>query len=351
MKKSIKIYGAGSIGNHLSNAAINLGFNVDVFEKDKNALDRMKNKIFPSRYGKWNNDINLFMNSDTFDKDYELICIGTPPDTHLELLYSSLQNYKCPIMVEKPLCEPSHSSIKKLKSLSEKEVKRIFVGYNHVVSKASQLLEEIVKKPNFGEILSLDVEFRENWKGIFDAHPWLSGPEESYLGNIDTGGGSSGEHSHALNLWQHFSRVLDLGKTKKVMAKYDFIKEKKLNYDKKSYFLIETDTNFKGSVTQDVVTYPASKKVKIQGSNLYAEWICNYSNNDDMIFVIDKKNNKKETLIKKSRSDDFIEELKHILNFKSFNKPSPINLVYGINTMETLIAACKSSATGSEIKI
>ena len=46
-KKFIKILG-GSIGNHLTNAAINLGFHVDVFDNDKKALERMKRNLSKS---------------------------------------------------------------------------------------------------------------------------------------------------------------------------------------------------------------------------------------------------------------------------------------------------------------
>ena len=60
----VKIYGAGSIGNHLSFAATKLGWNVDVYDIDVDALYRMKHEIFPSRYGKWNDNINLFNNLD-----------------------------------------------------------------------------------------------------------------------------------------------------------------------------------------------------------------------------------------------------------------------------------------------
>jgi len=33
----------------------------------------------------------------------------------------------------------------------------------------------------------------------------------SYLGDYNKGGGATGEHSHCLNVWQHFSRVSGAG--------------------------------------------------------------------------------------------------------------------------------------------
>ena len=350
-QKFVKIFGAGSIGNHLANAALYLGFHVDIFDNDKNALIRMKEDIFPSRYGKWNNNIKLYHLDENVNNQYDLICIGTPPDSHLDLLFLALKTSDCPILVEKPLCEPTLEALKRLNSLSLENVKRIYVGYNHVVSKSSNLIKKIIKENDFGKILSLDVEFRENWKGIFDAHHWLSGPEESYLGHTKRGGGSSGEHSHALNLWQHLCREFNLGKTETVISKYEFIQTKSVNYDSKSYFLLETDLKFKGTVTQDVLTFPSSKKIKIQGENFYLEWICNDSDNNDKIVLINKSNDKKEYIIEKNRPDDFIIELQHIIEYNKQKKISPINIIHGIETMQTLIAALESANMNKSIRI
>ena len=60
MNKKILIFGAGSIGNHMTNANLILKNQVSVTDIDRKNLTRMKNKIFPSRYGKWNNSIKLY---------------------------------------------------------------------------------------------------------------------------------------------------------------------------------------------------------------------------------------------------------------------------------------------------
>ena len=46
-----------------------------------------------------------------------------------------------------------------------------------------------------GKLQTLDVEFREYWGGIFEAHPWLNGPQDSYLGFWKRGGGAWGTFS------------------------------------------------------------------------------------------------------------------------------------------------------------
>ena len=56
----VKVLGAGSIGNHLSNAARRLGWSVDLVDPDPAALERTRSKIYPSRYGNWDEAIRLF---------------------------------------------------------------------------------------------------------------------------------------------------------------------------------------------------------------------------------------------------------------------------------------------------
>ena len=43
----IKIYGAGSIGNHYAYACLKKGWKITIVDNDPEALVRMKNEIFP----------------------------------------------------------------------------------------------------------------------------------------------------------------------------------------------------------------------------------------------------------------------------------------------------------------
>ena len=56
----ILIYGSGSIGNHYANGFVERNHKVYVTDIDSKALERMKNTIYPQRYGSWNNKIQLF---------------------------------------------------------------------------------------------------------------------------------------------------------------------------------------------------------------------------------------------------------------------------------------------------
>ena len=56
---SVLIFGAGSIGNHLTHAALTKKWDVSVMDIDEKALNRMKDNVYPSRYGKWDEKIKL----------------------------------------------------------------------------------------------------------------------------------------------------------------------------------------------------------------------------------------------------------------------------------------------------
>ena len=84
----VKVIGAGSIGNHLSNASRRLGWDVDICDLDPKALERTRNEIYPGRYGEWDAGIGLYHTDEVPRGGYDYIFIGTsvlsksgPPDS------------------------------------------------------------------------------------------------------------------------------------------------------------------------------------------------------------------------------------------------------------------------------
>ena len=134
----------------------------------------------------------------------------------------------------------------------------------------------------------MDVEFRENWSGIFDAHPWLNGPEDSYLGFWKRGGGASGEHSHALNLWQFLARAAGLGEISEVNSFVDYYKTEKIDYDRLCLIHLKTENGIIGRVVQDVIYNPIKKVCTIQGSQGNIEWLCHYKNHQIKLLYMKK---------------------------------------------------------------
>src|SRR5256885_6390291 len=216
--RKIKIYGAGSIGNHMANASRRLGWHVVVCDVAEAALQRMKTQIYPARYGLWDEEISLYKNEDAPSCGFDYIFIGTPPEYHLPLGLAALEENPTALLIEKPLCTPSLHLADELHKSACASATRVFVGYDHVTGKAARTVEDVMRDNVIGSVETIDVEFREHWGGIFAAHPWISGPADGYLGFWERGGGASGEHSHAINLWQHFPHVANAGRVDEVSA-------------------------------------------------------------------------------------------------------------------------------------
>ena len=352
MIKRVKIYGAGSIGNHLAHASRSLGYKVVMCDIDEAALQRTKNDIYPKRYGLWDEAIELYKTGKEPVGGFDLIIIGTPPDTHLTIALDVLKEKPKAILVEKPLCGPDLKNAQIFyEECINKEV-MAFVGYDHIIGESTNKAREIISANINQKIETLDVEFREYWGGIFDAHHWLDGPADSYLGYSSKGGGATGEHSHAINLWQNFSHHLGKGKIISVNAEVKKINDGNLDYDSISCMNFKTETGFIGRCVQDVVTSPPKKYARLQFSEGYLEWHCNIEAGKDRILYSYEGELERSLDFSKTRPEDFILELKHINNV--LNNPeinSPINIKKGFETMLVIAAVYKSSSLKKTINI
>src|SRR5262245_18293277 len=299
-----KIFGAGSIGNHLSHALRTLGHDVMLCDVDPAALERTRDSIYPSRYGCWDEGIELALVPEARRGEFDLIIIGTPPDKHMELALQALEEGPKAMLIEKPVCTPALEEADTLLSAADAKGCRLFVGYDHVVGMAAWRVCELIDRDEIGEAQTLDVEFREHWAGIFAAHPWLEGPSDSYLGFWRRGGGAACEHSHALNLWQHFAHRLGMGRVKDVTATLDYVREGRAEYDRLCSANLATERGFIDRVVQDVVTRPARKWARLQGSDGFIEWHCGYkAGKDAVIFCSGNQGSVVETFAK-TRADD-----------------------------------------------
>lgn len=343
---NIKIIGAGSIGNHLSQAARRMGWNVTIVDADPKALERMKNDIYPTRYGAWDSAIKQYVAGKEPKGGFDVIMIGTPPHVRTKIALEALKEKPRILFLEKPLTFPFDPNLKKLEAALKKQKGTIaLVGYDHAVATSINRVVELLKAGTIGEPLSLDVEFREHWQGIFKAHPWLSGPQDSYLGYWKKGGGASGEHSHALHLWQHLARAAGLGEWKKMNSHLKVEKKGKTEYDSLAAFSFETAKGKTGRVIQDVITHPTRKWARVQGTDGYIEWLCNGHPTGDIVRYAGKDGVMQEEIIAKKRPDDFYAEMLHIndvIEKKVKATDSPLAFSSGVAVMRVLEKAWKN---------
>ena len=349
----VKIIGAGSIGNHLAYAARRAGWDVAVIDQDPQALARMKNDVYPNRYGGWDDKIRLFTTAEEPRGGFDLICIGTPPDVRMRIAVQALREKPKILQLEKPLCAPSLDGLETFLSEYRRQDQTVaVVGYDHAVARSVRELLCLLDEKIIGEVQTLDVEFREKWDGIFAAHPWLSGPKDCYLGFWQRGGGASGEHSHALHLWRLLALRAGLGDWVNVSTVMSMEHEDETDYDSLSAFLFSTTSGRVGRVIQDVLTSPPRKWARLQGKKGFIEWICNGRPEGDLVRWSAGGGAVTEKVFPKTRPDDFYEEMMHIddlLHGRVTPAESPICLDSGIAVMEVLALVHRRRNQGAEI--
>ena len=323
-----------------------------MYDSEPNALVRTKEVTYPSRYGDWDHDVVL---RDEMPKsaDWDLIIIGTPPDTHVELALAVLSSLEPKILlIEKPLCSPNHSELERMVTQGKTTKTKILVGYNHLFTTNTLRLKSLLNEGYVGKPQSIHVRWLEHWGGIFDAHPWLAGPSDSYLGSWKRGGGSCGEHSHGISLWQHCADLSGAGRIVEVSAHMKIVESESICYDETSVLSFVTENGVIGSVIQDVVTSPPEKMLRIQGVDGYVEWYANYDGKHDAIRYGNSRNPSKLDKFSKHRPDDFTGEISHIQKmFDNQVVVSPNDLDHGVQTMRVVVAAYESNMYKKSVTI
>jgi predicted dehydrogenase len=343
----VAIIGAGSIGCHLAFSCRKSGWNVTVFDTSEIALERLKSELYPKRYGSWDPEIkvhNMIMLQHSSVLDFDAILIGTPPDTHVEVLYQCISLEPKVIMIEKPLCPPNETQIEILRSIFSTNLKiKYLAGYNHRVSRIVNELKQAWERHGALPITKIEVNWLEDWSGILNAHPWLRGPEDSYLGFTDRGGGALFEHSHGLDLWLHLANFFGIGNPKKIDARTstDINKGVLFSCEEEIEIEIETDTGFVGRVHQDVRTNPAVKQVNVSDSRFSYVLDFHIQGTSDRIKIIDSSDGEiiSEVFVTKKRFVDFDEEICEIQRLLSHSKDlsgvfSPLDAISGLKTAE-----------------
>ncbi len=349
---SIRIIGAGSIGNHLANAARSFGWQVTLTDNDPAALERARVSIYPQRYGAWDSAITLKDSRAAMAEPADVVFIGTPPDTHIAIANAVLDSAAPKaIIIEKPLAGPNLAGCAELAERVKKAGIFAGVGYNHTLGQNTLTAQKLLATGEIGPISTISARTREHWGGIFKAHPWLAGPADSYLGFSSRGGGAAGEHSHGINIWQHFAHEIGAGRVSEVSATLDISNEAGTSYDRLCFIAMRTESGLTGDVIQDVVTVPSEKSCRIQGRDGFIDWRVNHRPGHDAV-LSGNGESVTETLLAKTRAEDFRAEIAHLQEVLAGRvASSPISLERGLDTMMVIAAAFKSHKTGRRVRI
>ena len=332
--KKILIFGAGSVGTHHANAARTLSCHVTISDTNFLQFNYMKNILYPNRYGKWDNKIKFISYDNIFKSNnvYDLIIIGVPPKNHLMLIKKCFNNLNFKkILVEKPLCvfNQNFSFIKKRKYKD-----KIYCGFNHSISKSFLFLTDLISKKKIGKIKKVEINWKEDFKLILKAHPWLKNIKQSYLSNLKIGGGGSHEYSHAIHLAIILSKMLLKNKIS-IRKNIVYKKKAKLFYDSKTKITLY-DNLREINLNIDTISNPCKKNIMLFGDKGKILWERKIEKNYEKVEIRNSKHTKSK-LFKLTRRDDFINQIKCLL-FKKirYNNTSNINSNSAIQVMDLL---------------
>ena len=347
MTPRVKVIGAGSIGNHLGHGCRTLGMDVTLCDIDSGALERARDVIYPSRYGAWDDAIRLATPDEVSGESFDIVIVGTPPATHVNIATKELQaSAPSILLIEKPLSHPDPVAIDKFLEHANASSTRVLVGYNQRLKPNTLHFAELAKTLDLGPLVGLSSNMLESWDGILKAHFWMANERDSYLAFTDQGGGALLEHSHALNLFLYFAELLNQGRVTDVSADIQWVNHEDGRYDRDSSLSLTLESGLVGSVRQDLHTWPAQKEAiaSFEGGKLVwsmgsdSDQVEHRSTSDEVIESWD---------FPKTRPDDFLGEIRHLKSLlENPATSSPIDLSAGIKVMDVIVAAFESSRTG-----
>tara|TARA_B100000579_G_scaffold420009_1_gene419236 strand:+ start:2372 stop:3397 length:1026 start_codon:yes stop_codon:yes gene_type:complete len=333
---NILIFGCGSIGTHHAQAARSLNFNVYVTDINASQMNYMRKKLYPARYGKWDDNIIFldYKNIFNFKKVFDLVIIGTSPAFHLTVLKKIIKKIKYKkILVEKPLCVYKQN----LDFLKKKKFKKnLYCGFNHSISPSILNLFKLSKQKKIGKVYYVKINWKEDFKLVLKAHPWIKSIKDSYLSDINKGGGVSHEYSHAIHLGVCFKNILFPKKNIKMSNKITFKKINNNKYDIKTIIKLKHN-NTTIEMDIDSITNPPKKNLIIYGKKGKIYWERNMKKKEEKISIFkEKKVITKKFLI--SRPFDFINQLKILL----INKKNSITNITKIESAITVMKIMKN---------
>ena len=126
-----------------------MGWSVDICDIDTKALERTKNNIYPSRYGKWDDSIGLYDSKEAPTGEYDFIFVGTPPDSHMQLARLAVKENAKVILIEKPLCTPDLNGAQELLNEANASNCMVFVGYDHAIGKSALKMSQLLENNKF----------------------------------------------------------------------------------------------------------------------------------------------------------------------------------------------------------
>jgi len=314
-----------------------MGWSVTVTDMDPEALERMRTQIYPGRYGTWDDAIELLQADQCkpYVGEFDIIMIGTPPDSHGSLAESVLPLKPRLLHVEKPLLAAPDDIARFEAAVAGAPDTIVTVGYDHAVAPVVKQAVDRVHKKVIGRVQSIDVKIYASFDDIFAAHPWLKSIQESYLSNWTRGGGALQEHSHGLHLGLLFAEIAGCTPLEVVSSALDMeANGEGADFDRLAHMVLCGGGVFV-HVVEDVFTRPTRKEVEVRGSN--GTLLLSLGATEDTVTIYDASDACMEQVAQvKTRPDDFYALVLHyndLLNNPKQIVRSPVRVGMGIEVM------------------
>jgi len=173
----------------------------------------------------------------------------------------------------------------------------------------------------------------------------MANAQESYLSHTALGGGALFENSHATDFALFIANKLGFGRPRRVKASLIETEENGAVFDKEAILQVEMDEGLTLEIGQDLHSWPAKKFLAVGSKDEIYTWRME-PDADHVEYQKSLTDHISTTSFQKTRPDDFIPEMQHLLAILSDNNlPSPIDIHEVWHTTLTLEAALLSSRT------
>lgn len=244
------------------------------------------------------------------------------------------------LFIEKPLSD-SRKNIKILEKIVKEKKLITQMGCNWRFHPCIKNIKNIIENEGIGRIYSVQVESNSY---LPDWHPYED-YRRSYAARKELGGGILLTCIHEIDFLYWF-----FGKAEKVFSVTEKLSELDITSDDISTMIIKFRKNILAEIHLDYFQRPEFKKCKIRGSKGTIYWDSNI--NEVKVFSKDRKKwIKKISLLKYEKNEMYVDEIKYFLKAVKKKEETLNPLIQGVETLNIVLAAKKSSKIEKIVKI
>ncbi|MAG11816.1 MAG: dehydrogenase [Parcubacteria group bacterium] len=325
MNPHILIIGSGSAGKRHARNLAGLGCKISAFDPREDRLKEI-NEETPCIHQ--SQSLEEILEKETFDG----AVIASPPVFHIEQGIALLGK-GIPVLMEKPLAAELDDA-QKIESYTQAT---ILLGYTYRWWPPLQEMKKLLDENAIGKVQNIRMVMSAH---LADWHPWEK-YQDFFMAQAELGGGALLDESHFIDLllWM-------FGMPKSVFANVEKIGELEISTDDNVDLIARYEKGLRANVHLDLLGRPHEKYIHIVGGKGSLHW--SFDPNELVVTQDEKSETKKYN---HERNDMFIGVAEEFLQCINENKQPSCTITDGINVLQVIEAARKSSETNKEISI